>query len=127
MSTTQAEGDVRPLIETHRRKESASVLFTPPVVEKFPDFESRKCLVEALADEINTIPSDIIPYGSLFYHDMIFVYQSRWDEEENMFFIAVDLARSTFVARGLATPSICARRARCARCRGIGVFVCRAG
>ena len=92
MSTTQAGGDVRPLIETHRRKESASVLFTPPVVEKFPDFESRKCLVEALADEINTIPSDIIPYGSLFYRDMIFVYQSRWDEEENMFFIAVDLA-----------------------------------
>ena len=92
MSTTQVRGDVRPLIETHRRKESASVLFTPPVVEKFPDFESRKCLVEALADEINTIPSDIIPYGSLFYRDMIFVYQSRWDEEENMFFIAVDLA-----------------------------------
>ena len=92
MSTTQAGGDARPLIETHRRKESASVLFTPLVVEKFPDFESRKCLVEALADEINTIPSDIIPYGSLFYRDMIFVYQSRWDEEENMFFIAVDLA-----------------------------------
>ena len=23
---------------------------------------------------------------------MVFVYQSRWDEEENMFFIAVDLA-----------------------------------
>ena len=68
------------------------MLFTPPVVEKFPDYESRKCLVEALADEINTIPSDIIPYGSLFYRDMIFVYQSRWDEEENMFFIAVDLA-----------------------------------
>ena len=92
MSTAQAEGDVRPLIETHRRKESASVLFTPLVVEKFPDFESRKCLVEALADEINTIPSDIIPYGSLYYRDMIFVYQSRWDEEENLFFIAVDLA-----------------------------------
>ena len=92
MSTPQAEGDARPLIETHRRKESASVLFTPPVVERFPDYESRKGLVEALADEINTIPSDIIPYGSLFYRDMIFVYQSRWDEEENMFFIAVDLA-----------------------------------
>ena len=92
MSTSQAEGDVRPLFETHRSKENASVLFTPPVVERFPDYESRKHLVEALADEINTIPSDIIPYGSLFYRDMIFVYQSRWDEEENILFIAVDLA-----------------------------------
>ncbi len=92
MSKPQAEGDLRPLIETHRRKEKASVLFTPPVVERFPDYEARKCLFGALADEINTIPSDIIPYGSLFFRDMIFVYQSRWDDQENMFFIAVDLA-----------------------------------
>ena len=104
MSTPQAKGDVRPLIDTHRRKDSASVLFTPPVVERFPDYKSRKCLVEALADEINTIPSDIIPYGSLFYRDMIFVYQSRWDEEEKMFFIAVDLATRAIESGQIELP-----------------------
>ena len=92
MSTTQAGGDVRPLIETHRRKESASVLFSPPVVERFPNYEARKRLVNAIGDEINKIPSDFIPYGCLTYREMIFVYKARWDEEEDMFFIAVDLA-----------------------------------
>ena len=68
------------------------MLFWPAVVELFPSFEERGGLFDALGDEIDSIPSDVIPYGTLTYRQLLFVYQSRWDEEEEMYFMNIDLA-----------------------------------
>ena len=92
MTENHENEGVCPIIEEHRRKETASVLFWPAVVELFPSFEERGGLVDALEDEINSIPSDVIPYGTLSYQQLLFVSQSRWDEEEEMYFMNIDLA-----------------------------------
>ena len=83
---------VRPIIEEHRSKETASVLFWPAVVELFPSVEERGELVNVLGDEVSSIPSDVIPYGTLSYRQLFFVYQSRWDTDEGMYFMNIDLA-----------------------------------
>ena len=49
-------------------------------------------LFDALGDEIDSIPSDVIPYGTLTYRQLLFVYQSRWDADEEMYFMNIDLA-----------------------------------
>ena len=92
MSENHENEGVCPIIEEHRRKETASVLFWPAVVELFPSFEERGRLFDALGDEINSIPSDVIPYGTLTYRQLLFVYQSRWDADEEMYFMNIDLA-----------------------------------
>ena len=68
------------------------MLFWPAVVELFPSFEERGGLFDALGDEIDSIPSDVIPYGTLTYRQLLFVYQSRWDADEEMYFMNIDLA-----------------------------------
>ena len=85
MTENHENEGVCPIIEEHRRKETASVLFWPAVLELFPSFEERGGLVDALEDEINSIPSDVIPYGTLSYKQLFFVYQSRWDTDEGMY------------------------------------------
>ena len=92
MSKAHDNDASQPLIEMHKREERASVLFTPPVVRLFQTFEAREELFFALGDEMNGIPSNIIPYGTLFFKEMVFVFRSRWDDDEEMFYIDVDLA-----------------------------------
>lgn len=92
MSENHENEGVCPIIEEHRRNEAASVLFWPAVLELFPSFEERGGLIDALGDEINSIPSDVIPYGTLTYRQLLFVYQSRWDADEEMYFMNIDLA-----------------------------------
>jgi hypothetical protein len=82
----------QPLVETHTRNKTASVFFAPPVVELFPNFEARQELVAALGDEINQIPAEVIPYGTLFFNDLLFVYRAAWDNEEEIWFMDIDLA-----------------------------------
>ena len=94
MSENHDNEGVCPIIEEHRSKETASVLFWPAVVELFPSFEERAELVKALGDEVSSIPSDVIPYGTLSYRQLFFVYQSRWDTDEGMYFMNINLAAS---------------------------------
>ena len=42
MTENHENEGVCPIIEEHRRKETASVLFWPAVVELFPSFEERR-------------------------------------------------------------------------------------
>ena len=53
MTENHENEGVCPIIEEHRHKETASVLFWPAVLELFPSFEERGGLVDALGDEIN--------------------------------------------------------------------------
>ena len=87
MTENHENEGVCPIIEEHRRKETASVLFWPAVVELFPSFEERGGLFVALGDEIDSIPSDVIPYGTLSYRQLLFVYQSRWDTKASKYWV----------------------------------------
>ncbi len=77
--------------EMHDRGEDALVWFSPSVVSIYEDYDSRHTLTNAVGDEINTIPSDYIPYGTVTFKDMLFVYNAIWFEEENYWVIEVDL------------------------------------
>lgn len=81
-----------PLIEEHNCHGTASVLFTESVVKIFDDFISRSQLFEALAIEINTIPSDYIPYGTLVYNEFVFVYRAARDDQDGKLYAEIDLA-----------------------------------
>ena len=50
-----------PIIEEHRRKETASVLFWPAVLELFPSFEERRGLVNALGVGVQQAESGVGP------------------------------------------------------------------
>ena len=92
MSNTHKNEEVRHLIEEHKRNALASILFTAPVVELFNTYQKRRELVDALGDEINSIPSDVIPYGTLFYNELVFVFRAAWDEAQDKWFAEIDLA-----------------------------------
>ena len=92
MSNPHANEDQRPLIEIHERREKASVLFTKSVTDLFKSYDQRSELVNAIGDEINRVPANFIPYGCIVFKSLMFVYQSFWNEEEDMFFMDIDLA-----------------------------------
>jgi len=92
MSNTHKNEEVRHLIEEHKRNVTASILFTAPVVELFNSYQKRYELVDVLGDEINSIPSDVIPYGTLFYNELVFVFRAAWDEAQDKWFAEIDLA-----------------------------------
>jgi len=111
MSNTHKNEEVRHLIEEHKRNVTASILFTAPVVELFNSYQKRFELVDALGDEINSIPSDVIPYGTLFYDELVFVYRAAWDEKQGKWFAEIDLATGiteigkVFVAHSPENPA----------------------
>ena len=80
--------------EEHSRNELAKVSFTQSVMEKYLTYEERDKLVNALRDEIEDIPTVWIPYGTFFHDGRMFVYSSGWDEEENCYFMLIDLAQA---------------------------------
>jgi len=80
------------LIEEHERNTKTSVFFAAPVVELFDSYQKRHELVGALGDEINSIPSDVIPYGTLVYNELVFVFRAAWDESQDKWFAEIDLA-----------------------------------
>ena len=78
--------------EMHSRHQDALVWFSPSVVSIYEDYDSRHELTIAVHDEINTIPSDYIPYGTVTFKDMLFVYNTIWFEEESYWCTTIDLA-----------------------------------
>ena len=62
-----------PIIERHKRKQTAKVWFSGEVVKAFGNYDERASLVGALGDEINQIPSNYIPYILLDFQQMTFV------------------------------------------------------
>ena len=80
--------------EEHFRNELAKVSFTQSVMDKYLTYEERDKLVNALRDEIEDIPTIWIPYGTFFHDGRMFVYSSGWDEEDQMFYMLIDLAQA---------------------------------
>ena len=80
--------------EEHFRNELAKASFTQSVMEKHLTYEEREKLVNALRDEIKDIPTIWIPYGTFFHDGRMFVYSSSWDEEDQMFYMLIDLAQA---------------------------------
>ena len=91
------------LIEEHSRK-NATVLFTKPVLELFDTYAKRQELVGALVEEIDAIPSTIIPYGTLTYMQIIFVFQTAWDEENDKWLAQIDLANQMIEIGEICEP-----------------------
>ena len=83
--------------EEHFRNELAKVSFTQSVMEKYLTYEERDKLVNALRDEIKDIPTIWIPYGTFFHEGRMFVYSSGWDEEENCYFMLIDLSLAAYM------------------------------
>ena len=92
MSETHNADEVCPIIEKHKRNETAKVWFSGAVVRALKTYDERAALVGALGDEINQIPSDYIPYLLLDYRQMTFVCATLWSEEEEIFLMEIDLA-----------------------------------
>ena len=92
MSKTHNADDARPIIEKHKRNETAKVWFSGAVVRALKTYDERASLVGALGDEINQIPSDYIPYLLLDFRQMTFVCATLWSEEEEIFLMEIDLA-----------------------------------
>ena len=92
MSETHNAEDICPIIEEHKRKKTAKVWFSGAVAKAFKTYDERASLVGALGDEINQIPSDYIPYLLLDFRQMTFVCATLWSEEEDSFFMEIDLA-----------------------------------
>lgn len=68
------------------------VYFSEAVVELYGTYECRRNLVKELHQEIKNIPSHYIPYGTLFFENRIYVYNSNWDENSYQYTINIDLA-----------------------------------
>ena len=83
--------------EEHFRNELAKVSFTQSVMEKYLTYGERAKLVNALRDEIKDIPTIWIPYGTFFHDGRIIVYSSGWDEEEEFYFMLIDLSLAAYV------------------------------
>ena len=71
--------------------------FTQSVMEKYLTYEEREKLVNALRDEIKDIPTIWIPYGTFFHDGRMFVYSSGWDEEEEFYFMLIDLSLAAYM------------------------------
>ena len=83
--------------EEHYRNELAKVSFTQSVMDKYLTYEERDKLVNALRDEIKDIPTIWIPYGTFFHDGRMFVYSSGWDEEEEFYFMLIDLSLAAYM------------------------------
>jgi hypothetical protein len=92
MSETHNADEVCPIIEKHKRNETAKVWFSGAVVRAFKTYDERASLVGALGDEINQISSDYIPYLLLDFRQMTFICATLWSEEEEIFLMEIDLA-----------------------------------
>ena len=83
--------------EHYRSEELATVNFTQSVMEKYLSYDERDKLVNALRDEIKDIPTIWIPYGTFFHDGRMFVYSSGWDEEEEFYFMLIDLSLAAYM------------------------------
>ena len=92
MSETHNADDLRPIIEEHKRKQTAKVWFSGAVAKAFKTYDERASLVGALDDEINQIPSDYVPYILLDFKQMTFVCATLWSEEERIYLMEIDMA-----------------------------------
>ena len=92
MSETHNADNVCPIIEEHKRKQTAKVWFSGEVVKAFGSYDERASLVAALGDEINQIPSDYVPYILLDFKQMSFVCSTLWSEEEGIYLMEIDMA-----------------------------------
>ena len=104
MSKAHYDEETGLFIEDHPKQKMVKAYFTPPAVEEFSTFGERTEVVDALLEAISKIPSDWIPYGTVFHEEWMFVYSSAWDEEEQRYVLLIDLA-STGQIVGLM-PSI---------------------
>ena len=78
MSETHNADNVCPIIEEHKRRNTAKVWFSSAVAKTFKTYDERASLVAALGDEINQIPSDYISYILLNFKQMTFVCSTLW-------------------------------------------------
>ena len=92
MSATHNVDDVCPIIEEHKRKQTAKVWFSGTVARVFKTYDERASLVGALGDEINQIPSDYVPYILLNFKQMTYVCSTLWNEEEGIYLMEIDMA-----------------------------------
>ena len=84
--------------EVHTRRCDAVVWFSPSVVSVFTGYESRHELVDTVGDEINTIPSSYIPYGTVDFQSKLFVFSAFWSEKAYHWAIEIDLGAKTEIA-----------------------------
>ena len=96
MSKTHNAGNVCPIIEEHRRKQTAKVWFSGAVVRIFKTYDDRSALVNALGNEINEIPSEYVPYLLLDFRQMTFVCATLWSEKEGIYYMEIDMAGEAF-------------------------------
>ena len=104
MSKTHDADNVCPIIEEHKRKQTAKVWFSGEVVKAFGSYDERASLVAALGDEINQIPSDYVPYILLDFKQMTFVCATLWSEEEGIYLMEIDMAAEAVQVGELVVP-----------------------
>ena len=92
MSETHNADELRPIIEKHKRNETAKVWFSGAVIKALKTYDERASLVGALGDEINQISSNYIPCLLLDFKQMTFVCATLWSKEEEIFLMEIDLA-----------------------------------
>ena len=104
MSETHNADDVCPIIEEHKRKQTAKVWFSGTVAGVFKTYDERASLVGALGDEINQIPSDYVPYILLYFKQMTFVCATLWSEEEGIYLMEIDMAAQAVQVGEVCVP-----------------------
>ena len=104
MSETHNADNVCPIIEEHKRKQTAKVWFSGEVVKAFGSYDERASLVAALGDEINQIPSDYVPYILLDFKQMTLVCSTLWSEEEGIYLMEIDMAAEAVQVGELVVP-----------------------
>ena len=104
MSETHNADNVCPIIEEHKRKQTAKVWFSGEVVKAFGSYDERASLVAALGDEINQIPSDYVPYILLDFKQMTLVCSTLWSEEEGIYLMEIDMAAEAVQVGELVFP-----------------------
>ena len=104
MSETHNADNVCPIIEEHKRKQTAKVWFSGEVVKAFGSYDERASLVAALGDEINQIPSDYVPYILLYFKQITFVCATLWSEEEGIYLMEIDMVAEAVQVGELVVP-----------------------
>ena len=102
--TPKEEMVYEPIIEEHKRKNTAKVWFSPEVARAFKTYDDRASLVCALGDEINQIPSDYVPYILLDFKQMTFVCATLWSEEDGIYLMEIDMAAEAIQVGELVVP-----------------------
>jgi hypothetical protein len=104
MSGTHNADEACPIIEEHKRRNTAKVWFSAEVVRAFKTYDERAPLVDALGDEIKEIPSDYIPYIVLNFQQMTFVCATLWSEEEGVNLMEIDMASQAIQVGEISAP-----------------------